>query len=130
MAKRARLMTAEDVLEELNFEDDHESFGDLDDFDEPMMPGSDEEFGDCDLEDEEDENDSDNEGSYFSQTQQPSPQQHASVQALPTDWSSNLKPLTISDFTSTVGPTQSTLRPAFYRQTGSCIHRGVLRNTT
>ena len=81
MAKRARLMTAEDVLEEINFEDDHEDF---DDFDEPMMPGSDEEFSDCDL-DEEDDDDSDDDGSYsFSPINHPSPQQQASAQALPT----------------------------------------------
>ena len=93
MAKRARLMTTEDVLEELDFEDDH------DDFDEPMMPGSDDEFSDCDLE-EEDETISDDEGSTHS-----SPTQQASPQALPSDWSSNLTSLTISDFKSTVGPT-------------------------
>lgn len=93
MAKRARLMTAEDVLEELDFEDDH------DNFDEPMMPGSDDEFSDCDLE-EEDETISDDEGSTPS-----SPTQQASPQALPSDWSSNLTPLTIGDFKSTVGPT-------------------------
>ena len=46
MAKRARLMISEDVLDELDLEDDH------DDLDEPMMPGSDDEFSDCDLEDE------------------------------------------------------------------------------
>ena len=39
-------MTAEDVVDRL----------DLDDFDEPMMPGSGDKFSDCDLEDE-DEND-------------------------------------------------------------------------
>ena len=103
MAKRARLMTAEDVLEELDFEDDHENL----DFDEPMMPGSDDEFSDCDLdEEEEDETVSDDEGSYsFSPIHHPSPQQQPSAQAHPPDWSSNLTPFTISDFMSTVGPT-------------------------
>ena len=96
MAKRARLLTAEDVLDELDLEDDY------DDFDEPMMPGSDDEFDDCDLVDEEDENDSDGE-----QTTPPSPTQQASsaTPPLPTDWSSNLTSLTISDFNSSVGPT-------------------------
>ena len=37
MAKRARMMTAEDVLDEL------ELVGNQDDFDEPMMPGSNDE---------------------------------------------------------------------------------------
>lgn len=96
MAKRARLMTAEDVMDELDLEDDYE------DFDEPMMPGSDDEFSDCDLEDEDDEDFSDDE-----QTTPPSPTQQASstTPALPTDWSSNLTSLTIGDFSSSVGPT-------------------------
>ena len=80
MAKRARLLTAEDVLDELDLEDDY------DDFDKPMIPGSDDEFDDCDLVDE-DENDSDGE-----QTTPPSPTQQASsaTPPLPTDWSSSL----------------------------------------
>ena len=84
MAKRARLMTAEDVMDELDLEDDYE------DFDEPMMPGSDDEFSDCDLEDEDDEDFSDDE-----QTTPPSPTQQASstTPALPTDWSSDLTSL-------------------------------------
>ena len=45
--ERARTMTAEDVVDRLDLDDD---------FDEPMIPGSDDEFSDCDLEDE-DEND-------------------------------------------------------------------------
>ena len=51
MANRGRLST-EAVLQELGLEDD-----DFDDYDadEPMMPGSDDEFGD--LEDEEDNDD-------------------------------------------------------------------------
>ena len=40
MAKRARMMTTEDVLDELELVDNQ------DDFDEPMMPGSDNEFSD------------------------------------------------------------------------------------
>ena len=86
-------MTAEDVVDRL----------DLDDFDEPMMPGSNDEFSDCDLEDE-DEND------YVSDDElntPPSPTEQASstVPPLPPDWSSNLTPLTISDLDSPVGPT-------------------------
>ena len=42
-------MKAEDVVDRLDLDDD------FNDFDEPMMPGSDDEFSDCDLEDE-DEN--------------------------------------------------------------------------
>ena len=107
MVKRARMMTTEDVLDELQLVDDH------DDFDEPMMPGSDDEFSDCELEDEdedlevhedlEDENDND---SGDEQTTPPSPtQQDTSTPTLSADWSTNLIPLTISDFNSSVGPT-------------------------
>ena len=52
MAHRERLMTTEDVLAELELGDGDEN----DDLDEPMMPGIDDEFSDCDL----DENDDDN----------------------------------------------------------------------
>ena len=97
MAKRARMMTAEDVVDELDLQDDY------DDFDEPMMPGSDDEFSDCDL-DEEDNIASDEEDDQ--QTTPPSPTQQASTPpALPTNWTSNLTPLTIGDFKSSVGPT-------------------------
>ena len=72
MAKRARLLTAEDVLDEVDLEDDY------DDFDEPMMQGSNDVF---DLEDEED---------------------NEATPSLPTDRSSNLTPLIISDFNSSV----------------------------
>ena len=52
MAQRARLLTAEDVLEELELGDDY------DDLDEPKMAGNDDEFSDCDLdENENDDND-------------------------------------------------------------------------
>ena len=44
MAKRTRLILAEDVLDERDLEDED------DDFDEPMMPRSNDEFSDCDLE--------------------------------------------------------------------------------
>ena len=54
MHKRAR-MTTEDVLDELEVADDQ------DDYDESMMPGSDDEFGDCELE-EEDLEDEGNDG--------------------------------------------------------------------
>ena len=49
MAHRERLMTTEDVLADLELGDEN------DDLDEPMMSGSDDEFSDCDL----DENDGD-----------------------------------------------------------------------
>lgn len=51
MAHRERLMTTEDVLEELELGDEN------DDLDEPMMPGSDDEFSDCDLDGNEDDDD-------------------------------------------------------------------------
>ena len=95
--KRARTMTAEDVVDRLDLDDD------LDDFDEHMMPGSNDEFSDCDLEDE-DENDSDDE---LNTPLSPTEQASSTVPPpppLPPDWSSNLTPLTISDFDSPVGP--------------------------
>ena len=49
----ARLLTTEGVLEELDLEDDYDD-------DEPMMPGSDDEFSDLeDVEDDDDNNDCD-----------------------------------------------------------------------
>ena len=96
MSKRAR-MTTEDVLDELELLDDL----DHDDFDEPMMPGSDDEFSDCDLEDEEDDVSDGEQTTPTSPTQQPS----SATPPLPTDWSSNLTSFTIRDFNSSVGPT-------------------------
>ena len=49
MAKRARLMTTEDVLGELDHKDD------FDDFDEQCCQEGNDEFSDCVLEDGEDE---------------------------------------------------------------------------
>lgn len=60
MAKKARTMTTEDVMNRLDLDDDY------DDFDEPM-PGSEDEFSDCD----EDENGV-GEQTTPSSTQQPS----------------------------------------------------------
>ena len=70
-----------------------------------MMPGSDDEFSDCDLEDE-DENDnvSDELNTPPSQTQQASTLA-STVPPLPTDW---LLLDTISDFDSPVGPVPET----------------------
>ena len=45
MAQRARLMTANDILDEFELEND------FDDLDEPMMLGSDDEFSECGLDD-------------------------------------------------------------------------------
>ena len=66
MAKRARL-TAEDVL------------GDLDDFDEPMMPGSDDEFSHLEGEEIDDGDDE----PLISSTQQASSSPHPSSSRLP-----------------------------------------------
>ena len=108
MPKRAR-MTTEDVLDELELADDQ------DDFDEPMMLGSDDEFSDCEL--EEDLEDEDNTGDELpippSPTQQatntPTPasptQQATTTPILPADWSTNLTSVSRSDFNSSVGPT-------------------------
>ena len=100
MAKRARTLTAEDVVDRLDLDDDY------DDFDEPMMPGSEDEFSDCNLEDE-DEDEDENDVSVGEQTTSPSSTQQASstAPALPPDWSFNLTSLTIGDFNSPVGPT-------------------------
>ena len=46
MAKRVRMMATEDVLNELQLVEDNNNF------EEPMMPGSNDEFSDCELEDE------------------------------------------------------------------------------
>ena len=54
MAQRARLLTAENVLEELELGDD------FDDLDNPMMAGSDDEFSDCDLDENENDKDEEN----------------------------------------------------------------------
>ena len=100
LATPLRTMTAEDVVDRLDLDDDY------DDFDEPMMPGSEDEFSDCDLEDEDENN-----VSVGKQTTPPSSNQQASstAPALPTDWSSNLTSLTltltIGDFNSPVGRT-------------------------
>ncbi len=53
MARRAKL-TAEAVLEELELELEHDL-----DVDEPMMPGSDDEFSDLDDIEDDDDNDDD-----------------------------------------------------------------------
>lgn len=90
MAKRPRLMTTEDVLDELELDDD---------LDEPMMPGSDDEFSDCEMEDIDDESDDEQPATPHSPTQ---PQ---SATPPPCSWSSTLTPLTIDDFTSPAGPT-------------------------
>ena len=55
MAHRERLMTTEDVLAELELGDGDEN----DDLDEPVMPGSDDEFSDCDLDENDDDNNDD-----------------------------------------------------------------------
>ena len=47
MAQKERLMTTEDVLEELELEEE------IDDLDKPMMPRSNDEFSDCDLDENE-----------------------------------------------------------------------------
>ena len=96
MPKRARMMTTEDVLDELELVDNQ------DDFDEPMMPGSDDEFSDCEF----DENLEDGNDSGDEQNTPPSPtQQNMPTPTLPPDWSTNLTSLTMSDFNSSVGPT-------------------------
>ena len=57
MAKRPRILTAEDVIHELNGDD---YFLELDDPQEPVMPGSDDDFSDL-----EDINEDDEEGNYI-----------------------------------------------------------------
>ena len=54
MAQRAMRLTAEDVLEELELGDD------FDDLDELMMAWSDDEFSDCDLDENENDDNVDN----------------------------------------------------------------------
>ena len=104
MARRARLLTAEDVLDELELEQD--DF----DADEPMMPGSDNEFSDLeDVEEDDNAYDTDSGDEIATPTPPtpptPPPRQTPSSNSdtLPT-WSSTLKPVTIQPFTSPVGP--------------------------
>ena len=101
MARRARLLTAEDVLDELELEQD--DF----DADEPMMPGSDDEFSDLeDVEDDDNAYDTDSGDEIATPTPPtPPPRQTPSSNSvtLPA-WSSTVKPVTIQPFTSPVGP--------------------------
>ena len=92
MARRAGLLTTEDVLEEL--EDDF-------DVDEPMMPGSDDEFSD--LEDIEDIDDDNDDNDSLDTPNPPPPNQNSASDTLPT-WSTTLTPVTVPPFTSPVGP--------------------------
>ena len=102
MAQRPRLMTTEAVLEKLELEDD------FDDMDEPIMPGTDDEFSDCDL----DENEKpmsfqplpDTAG-VFSQSSPFSSPLSSPLSSPPSQWSSNLSSVPISNFSSPVGPT-------------------------
>ena len=104
MAQRTRLLIAEDILEELELRDD------FDNLDEPMMAGSDDDFSDCDLDENENDNDEENADMLTSS----SPQQDTSGASSPlssppsippTQWLSVLSSVSISNFTSLVGPT-------------------------
>ena len=101
MARRARLLTAEDVLDELELEED--DF----DADEPMMPGSDDEFSDLeDVEDDDNAYDTDS-GDEIATPTPPTPpprQTPSSNSDTLSTWSSTLKPVTIQLSTSPVGP--------------------------
>ena len=93
----ARRLTTEAVVDELELDDD---------FDEPIMEGSDDEFDDIEdvyLEDAEEDNDGDNHGAA---PPQPSPtDMRSSSSGSPPSWSSTLTPVTIPPFSSPVGPT-------------------------
>ena len=92
MDRRARLLTTEDVLEELELDNDFDA-------DEPVMPGSDDEFSDL-----EDIDDDDEDIDIIDHSATPnSPPSNAQGSTLPT-WSSTLTPVTIQPFTSPVGP--------------------------
>ena len=72
-----------------------------------MMPGTDDEFSDCDL-DENENDDGDNSDTDEPTSSQPQPAiSGASSQSSPPppQWSSTLTPVSISDFTSPVGTT-------------------------
>lgn len=90
MARRAALLTTEDVLEELDVcNDDFDA-------DEPMMPGSDDEFSD--LEDVEDNSDDHNDVSTPPNTP---PLKNLTTETLPS-WSATLTPVNVAPFTSHV----------------------------
>ena len=122
-------MTTEDILAELELGDGDEN----DDLDEPMMTGSDDEFSDCDL-DENDGDDNNYDSAWVPTSPQPqpgasstslspppsspqsssstppspppsSPQRSSSTPPSSPQWSSSLNSVSISDFTSPVGPT-------------------------
>ena len=104
-AKRPRL-TTEDILASLSSDDD-DRYSDDGDFDEPMMPGSDYEFSDCD------DIDSDDESAPHS----PIPHSPTGTSLTVSNsifgspmsssdagWSSTLTPVNIAQFNSPVGP--------------------------
>ena len=93
MARRA--WTVEDVLEAI-LEDE-----DLDDPNERMLEGSDDEFSDLEM--EEDEDDDELASSLCSSIS--SVLSSPATSTLPTSWSSSLKQVNIREFTSPVGPT-------------------------
>ena len=92
----ARLMTTEEVVDELQLSDD--DF----DADEPMMPGSDDEF--IDLEDIENDSDDDDDTSC---TPTAPPTQTSTSATLPS-WSATPTSVNVAPFTSHVGPKVAT----------------------
>ena len=83
----ARLMTTEEVVDELQLSDDF-------DVDEPMMPGSDDEFSDLENVDDDDDT---------SSTPIAPPNPSSTSTSLPS-WSATLTPANVAPFTSHVGP--------------------------
>ena len=106
MAKRPRL-TTEDILASLSSDDD-DRYSDDGDFDEPMMPGSDDEFSDCDGIDSDDES-----APHSPIPHSPTGTSLTVSNSIPgspmsssdAGWSSTLTPVNIAQFNSPVGPT-------------------------
>ena len=105
MTKRARL-TTQAVIDALH--SDEEDDFEVDDPEEPFMEGSDDEFSDLeDVKEDDEDEDNDNTPPHSPQSSSPpsSPTPSTSNSNAPPKWSSTLKPVTISPFVSSVGPT-------------------------
>ena len=96
------LLTAEEVVDSL-MSDEEEDY-DFDDPDEPMMPDSDDEFSDLEVESDEEDNDDDQDNAP-DPSHTPAPGSSSQQSPSSPDWSSTLKPVTLNSFQSHVGPT-------------------------
>ena len=114
MAHRERLMTTDDVLAELELGDEN------DDLDEPMMPGSDDEFSDCDL-DENDGDDNNDDSTWVPTSSQPQPGASSTPPSPPPSspqWSSSWS----SDLTLRYAPIADRISRDRFREISRYLH--------